>query len=176
MVASAERPPAPTAPRKDVSKQSRELQVGVLYPRHTLVCVSSLPWGWCQEVTRLPPHQAQVKELDEKLRAARESARSARSAEKSLKGEVDRLTSDLQTCRRERKRLQDEGKEREKEMQELQRRNSTFKSALQVRSGAARRSTRARFTPPTLDRDLLIQQERISFWARRAGIPDVWSL
>lgn len=80
-----------------------------------------------------------MKDLNEKLQAARESARSARSKEKSLKGELDRLTSDLQACKRERKRLQDERKEREEEMQELQQRNSTFKSALQVRSRAARR-------------------------------------
>lgn len=82
----------------------------------------------------LPPHQAQVKDLNEKLQAARESAR---RKEKSLKGELDRLTSDLQACKRERKRLQDERKEREEEVQELQRRSSTFKSVLQVRSGAA---------------------------------------
>lgn len=79
-----------------------------------------------------------MKDLNEKLQAARESARSARSKEKSLKGELDRLTSDLQACKRERKRLQDERKEREEEMQELQQRNSTFKSALQVRSRAAK--------------------------------------
>lgn len=89
--------------------------------------------------TLLPPHQAQVKDLNEKLQAAREAARSARSKEKFLTGELDRLTSDLQTCKRERKGLLDERKGRQKEMQELQQRNSTFKSALQVRSRAARR-------------------------------------
>lgn len=39
MVASAEeKPPAPTAPRKEAHKETRELQVGFLYPHHTLVC------------------------------------------------------------------------------------------------------------------------------------------
>lgn len=95
-----------------------------------------------------------MKDLNEKLQAARESVRSALSKEKSLKGELDRLTFDLQACKRERKRLEDERKERQEELQELQRRNSSFKSALQVRSRAAK-SRAARLTSPTFGRDLL---------------------
>lgn len=139
MVATAEmKPPAGAAPRKEdldvqimVSKQTRELKVGFL-PSSSSPSDKNSTLGF-RVFQNLPPPKAQVKELNDKLRSATESAKAARSQEKTLKEELQRLTSDLQASKRGQKRLQAEQKESEKEIQELKQQNSRFKSALQVR-------------------------------------------
>lgn len=83
-----------------------------------------------------PPLKAQLKELNERLQSASESARAARSQEKTLKEELLRVTSDLQASRRGQQRLQTEQKESEREIQELKQQNGRFKNALQVRGAS----------------------------------------
>uniref|UniRef100_A0A7N8WZR2 Centrosomal protein 290 n=1 Tax=Mastacembelus armatus TaxID=205130 RepID=A0A7N8WZR2_9TELE len=78
-------------------------------------------------------HTKDLKELNEELQAAKESAKAARGRENTLKEEVDSLNRDLQKSQKSLRHLQAEKEEREQEIQELKQQIKRLSSALQVK-------------------------------------------
>ncbi|XP_056138359.1 centrosomal protein of 290 kDa [Lampris incognitus] len=78
--------------------------------------------------------KAQVQELNEELKAAKESARAARGRENTLKEEVETLNRDLQQSQKAQSRLQGEKEEKDQEIKELKQQIKRLSSCLQNQS------------------------------------------
>ncbi|KAM3870148.1 centrosomal protein of 290 kDa [Diretmus argenteus] len=75
--------------------------------------------------------KARVQELNEELKAAKESAKAARGRENALKEEVESLNQDVQQSQKAQRHLQSKKEERDQEIQDLKQQVRRLSSALQ---------------------------------------------